>query len=162
MTSQFNSRSTFERANIAEASRREMASIGKLDMAGVDTITTGGGDVVSKDFSAAVKGLKAASHQRNRYMYQSVADQRKEPTRLPEKRSVYSTAKGLLPKNTYSGASSPAIDSPAVLEGKSPHADQAVSPLVGSIGNLRALKTTLDKLIHSPASQTSGPFAGTF
>ena len=51
----------------------------------------------SKDFSAAVQGLKAASHQRNRYMQQSVADQRKEPTQLPEKRSVHSTAKGLLP-----------------------------------------------------------------
>jgi len=51
-----------------------MASIGKLETAGVDIITTGGGEVVSKDFSAAVKGLKAASHQRNRHMYQSAAD----------------------------------------------------------------------------------------
>ena len=97
MTSQFNSRSTFERGNIAEASRRELASNGKLDTAGADSITTGGADVGSKDFSAAVQGLKAASHQRNRYMQQSVADQRKEPTQLPEKRSVHSTAKGLLP-----------------------------------------------------------------
>ena len=95
MTSKFNSRSTFERANIAEASRREMASIGRQEMAGVDIIATGGREVASNTFSAAVKGLKAASHQRNQHMYQSTADQRKEPMRLPEKRSVYSTAKGL-------------------------------------------------------------------
>ena len=31
-----------------------MASIGKLEMAGIDTITTGGGAFVSNDFSAAV------------------------------------------------------------------------------------------------------------
>ena len=117
---------------------------------------------MAKGFSAAVEGLKAASHQRNRHMYQSGADQRKEPTHLPEKRSVYSTTKGLVPKSTYCGASTPAIGSPAVLEGKFPPGGQAVSPLVGSIGSLRALKTTLDKLTHSPASLTSGPSAGTF
>jgi hypothetical protein len=60
-------------------------------MAGADTIATGGGAVGS--FSAAVKGLKAASHQRYRHMYQSIADQRKEPAWQPEKRGAYSTAR---------------------------------------------------------------------
>ena len=86
-------------------------------------------------------------------------DQNKEPVRMPEKRSVYSTAKGLQPKNTYGGmhggASSPAIDSPPVRESKSPYGDWAVSPLIESINSMRKLKTSLDKLIHSPASPSS-------